>query len=393
MYILNDTEIFSLDLIERLHQQPHQFVIAITGGGTSATSALLAIPGASNTLLESIVPYSSTSLQQYLGFMPAQAVSQITARHMAMRAYLRARELEPDGSVIGLGSTAAITTNRDRKGDDRCFVAVQSDHRTAEFSLVLDKSNDRTIQEQHCQKLILSAMAHACGLEDTLEDALKGSSQDAELAKKNSHTKNQALGTQMRFANAPSQWQQLLVGATDSTHSGEALPQVLFPGAFNPLHDGHRKMVAYAEAKLGQQVTLEISTFNVDKPPLDYLDMQERVSWLQDHPHVFTNAPTFLDKSHLFPGAKFIVGYDTIVRIADPKYYSGSIIKRDAAIQSLVDNEHRFLVFGRSSGDKYLTLKHAELPAALMGLCDEVSESEFRSDISSSDIRAKSSTK
>ena len=370
-----------MDLIERLHQQPHQFVIAITGGGTSAISELLAIPGASNTLLESMVPYSQESLKQYLGFDPLQAVSQNTARQMAMRAYLRAKKLEPHGSVIGLGSTAAITTNRDRKGDDRCFVAAQSDHHTAEFSLVLDKSNDRLTQEQHCQRLILSAMAHACGLEDNdLHN----------LIHDNKTPVAQASAAQMRQANAPLPWQQLLIGTANSTQSGVTSPQILFPGAFNPLHAGHLKMIDYAEQKLGQQVTLEISTFNVDKPPLDYLDMQDRVGLLQDHPHVFTNAPTFLDKSHLFPGAGFIVGYDTIIRIANPKYYDNSVTKRDAAIRSLKENKHRFLVFGRSLGDAYLTLRHADIPSALKELCDEVSEAEFRVDISSSEIRAKS---
>mgnify|MGYP003689707791 CR=1 FL=1 len=370
-----------MDLIERLHQQPHQFVIAITGGGTSAISELLAIPGASNTLLESLIPYSQESLKDYLGFEPTSAVSQNTARQMAMRAYLRAKQLDSDGSVIGLGSTAAITTNRDRKGDDRCFVAVQSDHHTAEFSLVLDKTSNRQTQEQHCQTLILSAMAHGCGLEDN----------DLNYTfEKNKTSVPQTINTQMRQAKAPMPWQQLLVGTTDSTHSGDASPQILFPGAFNPLHEGHLKMIAFAEQKLGSQVTLEISTFNVDKPPLDYLDMQDRVGLLQNHPHIFTNAPTFLDKSHLFPGASFIVGYDTIIRIADPKYYNDSTRERDTAIQSLHQNQHRFLVFGRSLGDAYLTLKHADIPTALMELCDEVSETEFRIDISSSEIRAKS---
>jgi nicotinamide mononucleotide (NMN) deamidase PncC len=108
-----------LDLIERLHQQPHQFVIAITGGGTSAISELLAIPGASNTLLESMVPYSQESLKQYLGFDPLQAVSQNTARQMAMRAYLRAKkplqlqQIETEKETIGvLSQHNRITTPR-----------------------------------------------------------------------------------------------------------------------------------------------------------------------------------------------------------------------------------------------------------------------------------------
>ena len=46
------------DLIQQLHESPHQLVLAVTGGGSLAISGLLTRPGASATVLEAVVPYS-----------------------------------------------------------------------------------------------------------------------------------------------------------------------------------------------------------------------------------------------------------------------------------------------------------------------------------------------
>ena len=46
------------ELITTIHAAPQLAVIAVAGGGSLAVAWLLAVPGASRTLLESVVPYS-----------------------------------------------------------------------------------------------------------------------------------------------------------------------------------------------------------------------------------------------------------------------------------------------------------------------------------------------
>jgi hypothetical protein len=61
--------------------------------------------------------------------------------------------------------------------------------------------------------------------------------------------------------------------------------------------------------------------------------------------------------------------------------------RRDEAITALADCGCRFLVFGRTIDRDFRDLPAAEIPQSLRYMCDEVSESEFREDISSTELR------
>jgi hypothetical protein len=171
----------------------------------------------------------------------------------------------------------------------------------------------------------------------------------------------------------------------------DAGPKIVFPGAFNPLHHGHVKMAELAAEKLGGAVAYELSITNVDKPPLDFVEINERLRAVREQDPtrevLLTAAPTFVEKASLVPGATFVVGADTLLRIADPKYYCGDDRRRDAAIAEIARAGCRFLVFGRQVGEKFCCLGDVKLPPELMALCDEVSEIEFHEDVSSTELR------
>ena len=113
-------------LISAIHASPTMAVIVVTGGGVQAIADLLAVPGASKTVLEALVPYSEQSLTEFLGASPTQAVSVDTAAAMARAAYqraLRLREKEPI-PVLGLSCTATLATDRPKKGDHRAHIGL-----------------------------------------------------------------------------------------------------------------------------------------------------------------------------------------------------------------------------------------------------------------------------
>ena len=159
-------------------------------------------------------------------------------------------------------------------------------------------------------------------------------------------------------------------------------------GAFNPLHVGHRRMIQLAHELLHEPVALDLSIINVDKPPLDYGEIERRLGQFPaEQPVWLTRAATFEEKSRLFPGATFIVGADTLRRIAAPQYYGSSMAACQYAIDRIAARGCHFLVFGRDLGVGLLRLGDLDLPDALRALCREIPPEVFREEISSTAIR------
>ncbi len=145
-------------------------------------------------------------------------------------------------------------------------------------------------------------------------------------------------------------------------------------------------MIRLAEDQLGARVHLEISIRNVDKPPIDFLEMKHRQENIGDHLLIFSAAPTFVEKARLFPASTFVVGADTLIRIAQPRYYGGEK-QMLSALREIADLDVAFLVFGRSIENRFQTLDDLSLPAILKNLCQGVDGDAFREDISSTELR------
>ena len=159
------------ELIAAVHGTPTKACLVITGAGTSAVSALFAVAGASRTVIDAQVPYSRSALDAYVGVAAEQHVSRNEAAMMATRAYERAVALSVSdnstGPLIGLSCTAAIATDRARRGENRAHVEWHDGKRTATFSIVMEKgARDRDGEEAVCKAVILSALAEACGVEE-----------------------------------------------------------------------------------------------------------------------------------------------------------------------------------------------------------------------------------
>ncbi len=203
--------------------------------------------------------------------------------------------------------------------------------------------------------------------------------------------------TAVRRQSANEAWQGLLLGRHATVrHVGQNVEgspafnreTVIFPGAFHPLHAGHRRMANVARDTLGVPVAYEIAARNVDKPPLDFIEMQWRLGqFAADDVVWFTRAGTFVEKARMFPGATFVVGVDTIARVAQTRYYGDSETERDAAIAEFVSLGCRFLVFGRLVAGRFHTLDELQLPGALRDVSQSVPAERFREDVSSTQLR------
>ncbi|MEN6407938.1 MAG: hypothetical protein ABFC77_15900 [Thermoguttaceae bacterium] len=367
-------------LVEQIHDAPRRIVLAAAGGGSRAIADLLEVPGGSRTLLEAVVPYSAASMTAYLGGPPDEFCSAATARAMAMAALVRARRFEPNNpQPIGAACTASLATDRPKHGPHRIHAALQTIEQTTVWSLQLHKGRRSRTEEEHVAgRLLLNVVAEACDIAARLElDLLEGEQ------------------VERLQTVAPPAWRELLMGRLDRVlcPPTDRMPEVLFPGSFNPPHAGHRRMADIACQWLGQRPTFELSIENVDKPPLDFLEIERRLKLFSpDEPVCLTHAATFLEKTRLFPGATFVVGLDTLRRVAETKYYADEAAGR-RALEEIAGRGCKFLVFGRLQGERFWRLSDLELPEPLRTICREVPPEVFRDDVSSTALRQSESAR
>jgi nicotinic acid mononucleotide adenylyltransferase len=183
-------------------------------------------------------------------------------------------------------------------------------------------------------------------------------------------------------------WKDLVAGELLSLSPAvETSPQVIFPGAFNPLHHGHTQMAQLATEMLGSPVWFELSIDNVDKSQLEYGEVTRRLTQFAADQIVLTSAATFAEKAKLFPAATFLIGVDTLLRIGDPQYYDDSHEAMLHAIATIAEHNCRFLVFGRSLEEVFHTQHDLTLPTELTAICQAITEPEFRVDVSSTVLR------
>ncbi|MCH8047093.1 MAG: hypothetical protein IID44_25600 [Planctomycetes bacterium] len=369
------------DLIRLIHDAPAKAVIAVTGG-SRAIGDLLAVAGASRTLIEAIVPYSASALTDFLGAEPEQFCSERTARAMAMAALMRTIDLGDESPLLGLGCTASLAGDRPKRGSHRAHLALQDIRWTMTHSVQLEKGRrTRAEEEALLSTLLLNLLAEGCGLTERVQVDLSADEQ-----------------VEVICTQADERWQDVLLGlhqavclpstANAAAQSVDPTDRVIFPGAFDPLHEGHREMARIAAQLTGRSVDFELSILNVDKPPLDCREVARRAEQLAPVGNLWlTRTPTFREKADVFPAATFVVGVDTLERIAEDRYYDNDPRQRDAAIAHLAKQNCRFLVFGREVAGRFQSLDDLSLSEPLASICQMVPEAEFRRDVSSTELR------
>ena len=286
--------------------------------------------------------------------------------------------------LVGLGATAALVSDRPRKGEHRFHIAFANATGIAHCTGVMAKGRrDRAAEEGLVARAIILWLARACGIAAPSPKSLLDA--DEHFAE--------------TVAETAGPIDQLVAGALDRVTAlpdGQIVlaaprPGVLMPGSFNPVHEGHVSLARVAEELRQQQLAFEISVTNVDKPPLAGGIVRQRVAqFAWKAPVELTRAPTFVEKSRLFPKATFVIGADTAERLVAPRYYGDDEARMHDALEEIGSSGGNFLVAVRiDAAGRIRALSDIAVPRRYVDLFTEIPEHRFRLDTSSSEIRAR----
>lgn len=367
----------------RVHATPPRLVYDFAGAGVQALAWLHAVGGSSRTVLEAVDRYAPRSLAEGVGGPIEKAASADVAAALASRARARARALADDAeAVLGVACTATIATDYAKRGAHRAWIASADGLAVRLVGVDLVKgARDRAGEEDLVSNLVLRQVAHASGILRPPDVTLREDEPRAEALRP---------GTALRAFEAA---QRPLLAIDAGGEPVDALPWPLgggavVSGAFNPLHDGHLGLAAAAQRHLGRPVAFELAVANADKPTIEIGEAHLRAAQFAGRaPLLLSRAARFDAKAKLLPGAVFVVGADTAARVLEARFYADAS-ERESALDTMRAHGCRFLVAGRRSGDRFVTLSDLPLPPRHADLFEALPETAFRADVSSTEIRA-----
>jgi hypothetical protein len=375
------------ELVNKIHESDTKAYIVCSGGGSEIFPLLLTGGNGSKTLLAGHIPYSQ---EQLLEFVVGQGhiekvVSEDTAKKMARQAYEKAISISEDSLAVGIGLTAALQrVPEEREGRvHEVFAVLDSAFQRITAHFVFsnhwhgwrDAMAIRRVEETACSVIILRLLADYSGIK--FEDS------------------ESTIGVKVKYEIEDLPVNIDIYDKYFKKTPGMGACQLIFPGSFNPPHEGHQEMVKMASDIIQWPCSLEISIQNVDKGELSKKQVAERLmaiskSGLFVHKSIYPNysgviltkAPTFVEKAKLFPEATFVIGFDTALRIVDPKY--GMSV--EDTLTFFEGHNTKFILFPRIT-DGVLKDDLSVLPERFRNLCTFVRKPRQYAHLSSREIR------
>lgn len=358
-----------MSLSDLLNKNYSLYVVA-TGAGVGIQKAIWEIPGCSTFFKGASFPYSSEDSVEFAGGVPPEKfVSQEFAIDLAMAAYRRAVTKDHGLSPIGLAVTASVSSLVEHRGEHCAYFCCISENRVQGGKLSITKGVGR--EDRFSDGNLVDLQAVEVLLETMFGENRQGRCLKFELVDLTEQARK-------RFLEYPA----IELGRRQKSFDFQ---MTLFPGAYNPPHEGHETIIKQLNTGGASRVVPTICVNPPHKPHLGVQDMLRRAKLLEHHPILFTvDDPYYIDKARKFPKASLVMGADALSRVFDPQWGHN--------LQELFDEFEslgtKFFLFGREVNGVFVSAKEviSFLPQQyrrLFYICSG------RWDISSTQIRRK----
>ncbi len=343
--------------------------IAATGAGAGAQNEIWKTPGCSSYFAGATFPYGEDQLEEFIGYRPAKFTHPDVAIEMAMVAYQKTWN-GPGCDAVGIGCTASVATNRLRKGDYVAYIARCDSSGVWLHKMQLDALEGAANRRYHGEDVDDAIVSIAGDLEECSELLIDVTPSAIHLLLAQPYFSSEGK----RFPESEFT-SQVVQYATDST---EKVCRSLYPGAFNPAHEGHLSIAKRTN-----------SVFNIEiNPPhkgqLSVADILQRLKCLKHHDTILTNGcPLYLDKSVRFNNHPIVLGADAFIRMLDPKWGP----EPKAMLEKFSQNGTRLMVFGREIEGKWVSADEAISRVPESATCYDIFPVDGRWDVSSTQLR------
>ena len=359
--------------LEAVHASPVRAVLHVTGGAAQSLGWVMAVPGASRTLLEARVPYAFARANGRPARPRAEAVRQPPdrARHGARGVQARRATHPPRSKRASRRRRRVHVRARLRAAEARRAQVRRRRlrcQRRRRYTLAMEKGRrDRWDEDGLASRLVVQALADAAADADadaaSVDVAALGPVAPVEPPRPRG--RSDVLGARRQPHDQrepivdPIEW--LTSGAGDLVELTDGVPTAIgavppnalvLPGSFNPTSRRHRPPVApppQAMLRTSVPVRTRVRTRGDQRrqgnasgrggsPPrravhgcdVGLEDVEcDRARWspCQTRRHRCSDAvrnPRLSSRRNgIMPGATFVIGHDTAIRLVMPKYYGG----------------------------------------------------------------------
>jgi nicotinic acid mononucleotide adenylyltransferase len=244
---------------------------------------------------------------------------------------------------VGVGLTASVASEKIHRGDHRIFVCIMTDNRVWLTHKLLDKKSGRSAREDD-GKASNDLGLH--GLVDTLDERDFTSTGERFPDYHDVTTLAKERFFAHPFFDIDGRRHSTLLTAFRANRLS------LYPGAFNPPHEGHFGIATNMFQSYGKRVIFEVTAEPPHKEPLTVQQLLQRAKLLQKHDRFFTrHEPYYIDKARSFPGVGLVLGADAMVRLLDPKWGHDYI----KMFQEFHDLGTTLFVVGRDINGKFVS--------------------------------------